>query len=173
MPCDGPIIPLGTKSNVHYQSLLPIEMFHLDFNQNQQDPNAQILETRKLFNDVKEVIKETQQMKEEVVSTPHNSVNNDEDHNHEQTLSPQKENNIRGTNLKENADEINDNNSQQFIYEASGYILGFKKMSDDFIVKCPLYKSETKYIVRHIVHCSDPVSQAAFKAQFQIFHHTR
>ena len=54
MPCDGPIITLGTKSNVHYQSLLPIEMFHFDFNQNQQDPNAQIIETRKLINEVKE-----------------------------------------------------------------------------------------------------------------------
>ena len=32
--CDGPIITLGTKSNVHYQSLLPIEIFHFDFNQN-------------------------------------------------------------------------------------------------------------------------------------------
>ena len=28
-PSDGPIITLGTKSNCHYQSLLPIEMLHL------------------------------------------------------------------------------------------------------------------------------------------------
>ena len=53
MPCDGPIITLGTKSNVHYQSLLPVEMFHLDFNENQQDPDVQIQETRKNFNDIK------------------------------------------------------------------------------------------------------------------------
>ena len=32
-PCNGPIITLGTKSNCHYQSLLPTEMFHLDFHQ--------------------------------------------------------------------------------------------------------------------------------------------
>ena len=42
-------------------------------------------------------------------------------------------------------------------------------MSDEFIMKCPLCKSETKYIVRHIVHCSDHVNQAAFKAQFHIY----
>ena len=42
-------------------------------------------------------------------------------------------------------------------------------MSDDFMMKCPLCKSETKYIVRHIVHCSDHVNQAAFKAQFHIY----
>ena len=52
MPCDGPIITLGTKSNVHYQSLLPIEMFHFGFNENQQDPDVQINETRKIFNDL-------------------------------------------------------------------------------------------------------------------------
>ena len=50
MPCDGPIVTLGTKSNVHYQSLLPVEMFHFDFNINQQDPGEQIGTTRKIFN---------------------------------------------------------------------------------------------------------------------------
>ena len=30
-PCDGPIMTVSTKSNVHYQSLLPTEMLHLDF----------------------------------------------------------------------------------------------------------------------------------------------
>ena len=31
IPCAGPIITLGTKSNVHFQSLLPTEMLHLEF----------------------------------------------------------------------------------------------------------------------------------------------
>ena len=34
-PSGGPIITIGTKSNVHYQSLLPIEAFHLGFRDNQ------------------------------------------------------------------------------------------------------------------------------------------
>ena len=38
IPCDGPIITIGTKSNCHYQSLLPIEMFHLEFTNPQQHP---------------------------------------------------------------------------------------------------------------------------------------
>ena len=29
IPCNGPIITLGTKSSCHYQSLLPIEMLHM------------------------------------------------------------------------------------------------------------------------------------------------
>ena len=33
-PSGGPIITIGTKSNVHYQSLLPIETFHLGFRDN-------------------------------------------------------------------------------------------------------------------------------------------
>ena len=30
-PCEGPIMTLGTKSNVHFQSLLPTEMLFLEF----------------------------------------------------------------------------------------------------------------------------------------------
>ena len=30
--CGGPILTLGTKSSCHYQSLLPTEFFHLEFN---------------------------------------------------------------------------------------------------------------------------------------------
>ena len=29
IPCNGPIITLGTKSSCHYQSLLPVEMLHM------------------------------------------------------------------------------------------------------------------------------------------------
>ena len=46
-PSNGPIITLGTKSNCHYQSLLPIEMLHLEFQQNQQDSVHEILIKRK------------------------------------------------------------------------------------------------------------------------------
>ena len=56
MPCDGPIITLGIKSNVHYQSLLPIEILHFDFNEYNQDPDAQIHETRKMFNAMKDIL---------------------------------------------------------------------------------------------------------------------
>ena len=46
IPCNGPTITLGTKSNSHYQSLLPIEMFHLEFQNNHQQPD----EPRDMFN---------------------------------------------------------------------------------------------------------------------------
>ena len=36
-PCGGPIMTIGTKSNVHYQSLLPTEMLYLDFRETLTD----------------------------------------------------------------------------------------------------------------------------------------
>ena len=54
IPCNGPIITLGTKSNCHYQSLLPIEMFHLEFRTNNPQPE----EARELFNKVSKPHKE-------------------------------------------------------------------------------------------------------------------
>ena len=41
-PSDGPIITVGSKSNSHYQSLLPIEMLHLEFRDNNQVPSIEI-----------------------------------------------------------------------------------------------------------------------------------
>ena len=46
IPCNGPTITLGTKSNSHYQSLLPIEMLHLEFRNHQQHHE----EAREMFN---------------------------------------------------------------------------------------------------------------------------
>ena len=51
-PSGGPVITIGTKSNCHYQSLLPVEMFHLDFKQNQQTKNSTTPEER-VENEVK------------------------------------------------------------------------------------------------------------------------
>ena len=49
-PSDGPIITLGTKSNIHYQSLLPIEMLHLEFQRNQHEQVQEISIARQNFN---------------------------------------------------------------------------------------------------------------------------
>ena len=42
IPYNGPTITLGTESNSHFQSLLPTDMFHLEFNQNHQSPNNSV-----------------------------------------------------------------------------------------------------------------------------------
>ena len=51
IPCNGPVITLGTKSNSHYQSLLPIEMFHLEFRNSHHPGDA-----REFFNNVLEPV---------------------------------------------------------------------------------------------------------------------
>ena len=57
LPSGGPIVTLGTKSNSHYQSLLPVEMFHLEFRNT--EPDSSIETQRKFFqmqSSVKEVV---------------------------------------------------------------------------------------------------------------------
>ena len=55
-PSLGPVITLGTKSNIHYQSLLPIEMFHLEFRQNQSKSNQSTISIQKKFSEMKKSI---------------------------------------------------------------------------------------------------------------------
>ena len=47
-PCDGPIMTIGTKSSCHYQSLLPVEMFHISErqlpNNSVEDPEQVVIE---------------------------------------------------------------------------------------------------------------------------------
>ena len=50
-PSGGPIITLGTKSNCHYQSLLPIEMFHLEFQHNEPESSSSL---QQKFDEMKE-----------------------------------------------------------------------------------------------------------------------
>ena len=50
-PSGGPIITLGTKSNSHYQSLLPIEMFHLEFQHNEPESSRSL---QQKFNEMHE-----------------------------------------------------------------------------------------------------------------------
>ena len=61
IPSIGPVVTLGTKSNCHYQSLLPVEMFHLEFQQNQHTssitvPEANVVTEVKSCNNKKKMI---------------------------------------------------------------------------------------------------------------------
>jgi type IV secretory pathway VirB10-like protein len=64
------------------------------------------------------------------------------------------------------------NDNLTLIYESSGKIINFLRMSDDYIMKCPLCKTETKYIVRHIgsnTYCKNQISLDEFKSQCQLY----
>ena len=42
-------------------------------------------------------------------------------------------------------------------------------MSEDYVMKCPFCRTETKYIIRHIASYSALINQAEFKAHFKIY----
>ena len=69
IPCNGPTMTLGTKSNSHYQSLLPIEMFHLEFQ------NNPVVEARDLFNEVSKSCSEGTKPEREKSRTPQTTNN--------------------------------------------------------------------------------------------------
>ena len=50
--CDGPVITLGSKSNCHFQSLLPVEMFHLELNSHQHQEDQMKEEIQKPQKDI-------------------------------------------------------------------------------------------------------------------------
>ena len=52
LPCNKAILILGTKSNCHYQSLLPIELTFHPSAQNVENEDFQIEEARKKFNEM-------------------------------------------------------------------------------------------------------------------------
>jgi hypothetical protein len=120
-PCNGPVITIGTKSNCHYQSLLPTEFFHLDFHQPEHIQSETLQELKKPVIPVNA---------EASTTSPQTTIHSNEEMA-EQPLEPK--------------------DDPPLIYESSGKILTFLRMSDDYVMKCPLCKTETKYIVRHFL----------------------
>ena len=157
MPCDGPIITLGTKSNVHYQSLLPIEIFHFDFNEYNQDPDAQIHETRKIFNAMKDIdIEEIDQYLDSESKGITSDIGKENSNNDEvdmEEIDQYLDSKSAGIRSKyepgilekdPNPEKIDITSSdkksfgtEDFIYESSGLVLAFLKLSDDYIMRCP------------------------------------
>ena len=149
LPCSGPIITLGTKSNSHYQSLLPIEMFHLDFRQNEQHSNTST-ETRKLFNQLncsedkmevqgKRIGMQGKELKDTLNGQPNESE------------------------VKKNINEIPNEIGCRlpFTYESNNNKMTFLCISDDYIMQCPMCLKETRYITQHISknkNCQIPVN---------------
>ena len=136
-----PIITIGTKSNCHYQSLLPTEFFHLDFHQPEHIQSETLQELKKPVIPVNA---------EASTTSPQTTIHSNEEMA-EQPLEPK--------------------DDPPLIYESSGKILTFLRMSDDYVMKCPLCKTETKYIVRHIgsnPYCKNQIDKEEFKSQFLI-----
>ena len=240
MPSGGPIITIGTKSNIHYQSLLPIEAFHLGFPENSGADVSHI--GKNVLENVK-VMPKAQSRKH-----PKQSATNDDDETHvignkeneiaehvkidpmdidadwnsydangmEQiTKSQRTKNNLfekdgakeklekmnreeieiedKSTNIGIGGDYVIDekekkkyndiktdpmdidedgNNYEPFLYESCGVLLAFIRMSEDFIMKCPMCGKETVHILKHLnlsQNCFIPGCTKTFKNQFQLY----
>ena len=152
IPSVGPIITLGTKSNSHYQSLLPIEMFHLESQQNPANPVSKT----NIHDEVRP--SENKQAVEGNEDRYCNKVPNYEYHAH-------------GEPAEENHLDIK-NENQPFIYESNQKLLVFLCKSCDYIMKCPMCLIETKHIIQHISkskNCKIPGPLNSFKEQFKLY----
>ena len=136
-PSGGPIITLGTKSNSHYQSLLPIEMFHLEFPQNQ--PSNAVPEAKGASEEKPSENKmETQGMCDKEINTSHDNEPNKS---------------FQTTKCKKDEDKFtaekrdNSESNQPFIYKSNQKPLVFLCMSEDYIMKCPMCHIDTKLIL--------------------------
>ena len=185
-PSDGPIITLGTKSNSHYQSLLPIEMLHLEFRRIEPESATEIIKTRKNFNEMKNYEQNAsngENPNDNAVNNQHPSNKNNDNHHpsNENNVNHQKVSKEHVKNTKPNIVKENKKLSKNlqpdspddpdFIYDHLGQALVFLKMSAEYIMKCPICQAQTKYIVRHISAntCNSQICLKEFKLQFQVY----
>ena len=158
-PSGGAIITLGTKSNSHYQSLLPIEMFHLEFHQTQQNSENSVTGAQDDSNAGPSKHKHEVQEKynKDCVRLSENEPTN----------------NYYKKCVEDTADEsLNKKIEDPFIYESDQKVLVFMCMSDDYIMKCPMCLIETKQIIQHISkskNCKITGHLNSFKEQFRLY----
>ena len=193
-PSDGPIITLGTKSNSHYQSLLPIEMLHLEFEQNQHNQVQELTVARQNFNQLnndKKIVysreypdniladqeqNELEHRGKKNTQTKQNS--SDDNTNSNLTVKKTSQQDNKRNNIEATTEEVPEKQASQttddlaFVFESSGQVSAFLKMSDDFVMRCPQCQLKTKYIVKHLgasKMCNKNIDIEAFKYQFKIY----
>ena len=59
-----------------------------------------------------------------------------------------------------------------FVYDFSGHVVAFLKMTEDFVMRCPKCQIKTKYINRHLSskqQCKNLIDLQVFKQQFKMY----
>jgi hypothetical protein len=124
IPSSGPVVTLGTKSNCHYQSLLPIEMFHLEFHQNQQHSSNRVHQAKQVAKSNDNTKKGHYQggdklPKCELEDIAHNIQDKKTEDNKE-------------------AETTDSPKYHPFIYESNEKLLVFLCKTDEYMMKCPM-----------------------------------
>ena len=181
-PSGGPIVTLGTKSNSHYQSLLPIEMFHLEF---QNDEPESSITTQNKFSEMQKCKSNTVGINNSMNESRSKSYPNQEEDQiianeiSDKDKSKQRDSveskvqktlDVRGQEEAKICAQNEENNSiKPFTYEKNGIILVFQRISNDYIMKCPRCNIETKYIIQHMYRstkCKIPDDNDGLKKEF-------
>ena len=183
VPCTGPIMTIGAKSNCHYQSLLPIETFHLSSRQLPESlengSGSMFNQTNSKYMNIDSTI--PRQKVPETQAGPSSMPNYVKENPPE----------IRQGFAEDNKDvkergkaspschpaspehkKVHQEEKDPFIYEAYGELLIFKRMSDNYTMKCPKCQVETKHIVQHIMKnatCQNFFDAEKFKKQFTLY----
>ena len=176
-PSGGPIITIGTKSNVHYQSLLPIEAFHLGFRDNHvqeadQKNSRQATDVTNPENTDSQSGRKVEQSvtdKDFAHEMPQKRKRKDQeikdklckkDMDEKKTSEEQNAQHIEGKDRKANTIYSNSKDKEEqnakkvkedpmdidadgnrygpFLFDSYGELIVFRRMSDDYIMKCAL-----------------------------------
>ena len=191
--CGGPIITLGTKSSCHYQSLLPTEIFHLEFDKILISDILSNRTTKELTKYSPSIKHEDNPCKPKVVEANTISCQTNYERINKMTMknSSRKaiiKEEIKGRVTRSIAQLNNDKNEtinrkpiplvietkeyQPFMYEDNGKVLIFQQLSHDYIMRCPNCKMETKQIIQHLVKSNDCriiADISTFKSRFQTY----
>ena len=154
--CGGPIITLGTKSSCHYQSLIPTEIFHLEFDQ------ILIPESIRNITKYAPTLKDKDspwQAKIEANEMQSNATSCKAEHEKSNEVSCEE---IQGR-MTRNISPLNNTNviinkgkdDLPFMYKDNGKVLIFQQLSHDYLMRCPQCKMETKQIIQHLAKSKD------------------
>ena len=146
--CTGPVVTLGAKSNIHYQSLLPIDVIDNPDQLNQESENSLAKPSKEITENKKAEIKNRSKS------------------------GPSKKD---ITNRAEEPSELQEINTKckisSFMYKTEEKTLVFKVMPNG-LTKCPICDTEVQYIMKHISKkgdCNRSLNIEILKVQFQLF----
>ena len=168
-----PILILGTKSNSHYQSLLPIELIFPSIVQEAETSNLQIEKTRKKFNKMTaktytDIEQSEEGLDKSGISTKHISPPPDlTDDEATEDEAPDDE-----TKQKAETSKALCSQYQPFKYSYKDTIITFARTSADYQMRCPNCSKDSKQIVQHLAKnkvCQHIVDLDSFKIQFKVY----
>ena len=179
IPVNRPILILGTKSNCHYQSLIPVEIvFHQDL-PDLETSDLHMSNARKKFNEMTapdsaparqsdDGCKESGDSMKLDLPVPDLTDGEVTDDEEDEIMCHSESSPAKNTTTA----KIPCSQYQPFIYNYKETIIHFARTSNDYYMRCPNCLKESKQIVQHLTKnnsCQNYVNIDSFKQQFKIY----